>query len=144
MKTCTFFGHRQIWENIDGALTELLADLIEKQGITNFYVGNQGDFDKIVIRVLKSLRKRYSTIYYTVVLAYLPKRSLYYADTIYPEGLEEVPPKYAIIKRNQWMIEQSDVVVTYINYPVGGAMKARIYAEKLGKRIINIYKGENT
>lgn len=144
MKSCTFFGHRQIWENIDDVLTNVLVDFIENQGVAKFYVGNQGDFDRILINRLRCLKKRYPDIKYYIVLAHLPtKGSLYtnnYLDTIYPEGLENILPKYAIIKRNQWMIEHSDIIVTYIESPIGGAAKAKKYAEKKGKKIINIAK----
>ena len=39
MKTCTFFGHRQIWENIDGAMRA--KEYAEKLGkrIINIYKG---------------------------------------------------------------------------------------------------------
>ncbi len=142
MKTCAFFGHREIWENIDSKLNDVLIELIEKKGVTKFYVGNQGAFDKIAVNVLRKLRKKYIHIQYNIVLAYIPSKGSCYGyesvETIYPDGLENVLPKYAIIKRNQWMIERSDVIVTYVRYSVGGAAKAKEYAEKKGKKIINI------
>ena len=58
--------------------------------------------------------------------------------TVYPEGLEAVPPRYAIDKRNRWMLQQSDVVVTYVTVPFGGAAKFKLLAEKTGRAVINI------
>ncbi|MEE1280074.1 MAG: hypothetical protein UHH95_04500 [Oscillospiraceae bacterium] len=46
-----------------------------------------------------------------------------YTDTIYPDGLEGVPPNYAISRRNMWMIDNADYVVTYVKYIVGGAAR---------------------
>ena len=142
MKTCAFFGHGEIWENIDEKLADVLIDLVEKKEITEFYVGNQGAFDKIVLDGLRDLKKRYEFVHYFVVLAYIPSPEIHFdyetTETIYPEELEKTLPKYAIIKRNQWMIGQADVVVTYVKYPFGGAAKAKEYAEKKGKIIINI------
>ena len=142
MKTCAFFGHSEVRENIDFRLTNILIDLIENEDVSNFYVGNHGAFDRLVTDKLRDFKKRYPHIKYSVVLAYLPSKETLYkyksAETIYPEGLESALPKYAIIKRNQWMIKQADVIVTYVRFAVGGAAKAKEYAEQKSKRIINI------
>ena len=47
-------------------------------------------------------------------------------------------PKLAITKRNEWMAEQADLVLCYIERENGGAYKAVKFAEKLGKEIINL------
>ena len=108
-----------------------------------FYVGNQGCFDFMVKKILKELKFDYSNINYAVVLAYMPcKRAEFnykdYDDTLYPEGLENTPLKYAISKRNRWMIEKSDYVVTYVTRAVGGAVQFKELAEKKGKIVINL------
>lgn len=36
-----------------------------------------------------------------------------FEDTMFPEGLELVHPRYAIERRNGWMLERSDYFVTY-------------------------------
>ena len=80
-----------------------------------FYVGNQGQFDTIVRGVLRELKKEYPQINYAVVLAYIPGKQNEYddSDTMLPEGIESVHPRYAISWRNNWMLRQSDYVVTY-------------------------------
>lgn len=50
-----------------------------------------------------------------------------YSDTMFPEGIESVHPRYAISWRNNWMLKQSDYVVTYITHTWGGAAQ---YAKK--------------
>ena len=82
-----------------------------------FYVGQQGAFDGIVRSVLKELVSLYPHIRYAVVLECLPqKRDEFdtrdYSDTMLPEGIETVHPRFAISWRNKWMIKQSDYVVT--------------------------------
>ena len=47
-------------------------------------------------------------------------------------------PKVAITKRNEWMVEQADLVLCYIERESGGAYKAIQYAKKLDKEIINL------
>ena len=59
-------------------------------------------------------------------------------ETLFPEGLESVHPRYAIAWRNKWMVQESDVVVTYITHSWGGAAKYMEYARRKKKTIINI------
>ena len=47
----------------------------------------------------------------------------YYDEIIYPE-IESVPPRYAIIKRNKWMVEKADCIIVYVNRRFGGAYTA--------------------
>ncbi|MCQ2440539.1 MAG: hypothetical protein MJ076_01410 [Clostridia bacterium] len=61
-----------------------------------------------------------------------------YSDTIYPDGLEKVPRKFAIDRRNRMMIDWSNIVIIYVCYPFGGSAKFREIAEKKGKEIINL------
>ena len=51
--TCTFFGHRFVPQKIEPTLRSTLIDLIENHGVDLFYVGNHGDFDAMVHRVLR-------------------------------------------------------------------------------------------
>lgn len=141
MPTCTFFGHRDCPEIIKPKLRETLADLIIKHGVDIFYVGHQGQFDAIVRSTLRDLKKTYPQINYAVVLTYMPgKKDQYddYSDTILPEGIESVHPRYAISWRNNWMLRQSDYVVTYITRSYGGA--AQYYRKAISQRkcVINI------
>ena len=65
-------------------------------------------------------------------------------ETLYPEGLEAVHPRFAISWRNKWMIQESDVVVTYITHSRGGAAQFAELAERKKKRVINIASMMNT
>lgn len=141
--TCTFFGHRYVSNEIEPALRSTLIDLIENHGVSLFYVGNHGGFDAMVRYVLRELSARYPITYH-VVLAYLPgKKDEFdtrdYLDTIFPEGIEDVPKRFAINYRNKWMIEQSDFVVTYVtNHIASGAAQFKERAEKRGKAVIEL------
>ena len=139
----TFFGHRKTSKEVKIILRKKLINLIEFYNADTFYVGNQGDFDFMVRQVLKELKEVYPHIAYTVVLAYIPNvgyryEDIDYFDTIYPEELENTPKKFAISKRNFWLIEHSDIVVTCVRNSVGGAAKFKEIAEKKGKWVINI------
>lgn len=138
--TCTFFGHRDADKNVEQRLREVLVDLITNKGVRKYMVGNNGSFDKTVRRVLKQLKAEYG-IEYAVVLYRLPirkKENEDYSDTVFPEFLNNVPPKYAVLRRNDWLIQRSDYVVTYVLYPFGGAAKFKAIAERRGKTVINL------
>ena len=141
MGTCTFFGHRDCPESIKPRLREVLVDLITSRGVDMFYVGNQGRFDAIVRSVLREQKEEYPQINYAVVLAYMPgKQNEYddYSDTMLPEEIESVHPRYAISWRNNWMLRQSDYVVTYITHSWGGAAQYEQKAIHQGRLVINI------
>jgi hypothetical protein len=61
-----------------------------------------------------------------------------YSDTMLPEGIESVHPHYAISWRNDWMIKQSEYVITYITRTWGGAARYAQKAKRQGKNITNI------
>ena len=139
--TCCFFGHREVTHNIRPKLTALIEKLITEENVTEFYVGNQGQFDSMAYSVLKELKVNYPKIRYTVVLAYMPDehiKEVYGEDTLFPDGLESVPKRFAISKRNDWMIQQSGYAVCYVHKITGGAVKFRDKAEKKGLQIIDV------
>ena len=141
MAVCTFFGHRECPDTIKPKLREVLVDLIENHGVDMFYVGNQGHFDTIVRSMLRDLQKEYPKVNYAVVLAYMPgERNDYddYSDTMLPEGIESVHPRYAISWRNEWLLKESDYVVTYITHSWGGAAQYATKAKKQGKPVIDL------
>ena len=140
-KTCCFFGHREVTHNIREKLTAIIERLITEEGVTEFYVGNQGQFDSTVYSVLKELKANYPHIRYTVVLAYIPDeyiKEVYGEDTLFPDGLESVPKRFAISNRNDWMIQQSGFAVCYVYKVTGGAAKFREKAKKRKLRIIDV------
>jgi hypothetical protein len=137
---CTFFGHRDTPFSVAPVLNTVLRELIIQSHVDVFYVGTQGQFDSLVIHELSALRAEFPHIRCSIILTALPK--LHDApptgfDTLYPEGLETVPPRFAIDRRNRWMVTQSDVVVVYVIAP-GGAAKFKSLAEQKGKRVINL------
>ena len=146
MANCTFFGHRDCPDTIKPRLREILIDLIKNNNVDMFYVGNQGRFDAIVRSVLRDLQHEYPQITYAVVLAYMPDRRGAeddFSDTMIPEGIESVHPRYAISWRNNWMLKQSDYVVTYITHSYGSAALYAKKAKKGNKTIIELVRDDN-
>ncbi len=137
---CTFFGHKDAPSGIEKYLQEAIIDLIN-QGVTCFYVGNQGNFDTMAIKILRSLKEEYANISYTVVLAYMPSQrntDAYADESVFPECLADVPPRFAIDRRNRYLLQKSDIVISYVKHSFGGAAKFTQLAKKQGKTVINL------
>ena len=143
IRTACFFGHRDVTHDIRAKLQFIIEQLITEEQIYNFYVGHQGQFDSMVYSILKELKVKYPHIRYTVVLAYMPDehiKEVYGEDTLYPDGLETVPRRFAISKRNDWLIAHSCIAVCYVHKITGGAAKFREKARKKGLLVIGIIK----
>lgn len=137
--TCTFFGHRDCPSSVKPKLRAVLIELIEDRSVDTFYVGNKGAFDRLVRSVLRELVREYPQVNYAVVLERMPeKQNEDFSDTMLPEGIERVPPRFAIVWRNKWMLRQSDFVVIYITHAWGGAAQFAEMAVRQKKTVINL------
>lgn len=144
MLVCTFFGHRDCNDLQEERLRQAIEALIH-QGVTTFTVGNQGQFDGMVRRCLHTLQETYPHIQYRVVLAYLPTEQAPLedaADTVYPEGLETVPLRFAIQRRNDYLVETADICLCYVRHTWGGAYRSVCRAKRHGLQIINLGTAE--
>ena len=143
MKTCTFIGHRDFYNACKDNLRKAIISMIEEKGVTTFYVGCNGSFDTTVIALLYELEKSYSKIKFSIVLAYPPRKKDFFLEkhkdkTVLPEGIEKSPPRFAIVWRNKWMIENSDCIIAYAKYGVGNAYNFVEMVKRKGKLIINL------
>lgn len=147
MKACVFFGHaQQNYDNEYGKIEGVIEHLIKEKGVVQFYSGGRGAFDAICSNIVASLKKRYPHIKSTLVYSYLPQKKEEFLPEKYDDSVylleERVPPKYAIVKTNEAMIDCCDFVVTAVQRSWGGAAKAYHYAKRKQKNIINIYQYE--
>ena len=138
MKSCTFFGHADTPQEVLPVLKNILSELISNKNVGYFYVGVEGNFDKMCYRALKDLKTEFQFIKIYRVLAYMPKDDTLSEDSILPEGIEMVPKRATIPWRNNWMIKRSDYAVTYVTRIVGGAHKFESLAINRGLDVINI------
>ena len=56
--------------------------------------------------------------------------------SVYPP-LERVPRRFAIARRNRWMVDQADVVVACVQRSWGGAAEMLRYAQRRGKAVLS-------
>ena len=138
MSACTFFGHKDCPETKYSNILQAIQDLITEKKVLTFYVGTQGNYDTLVYRALCCMRADFPQIRINRVLAYMPKDNCLIPDSIFPEGVELVHPRYAISWRNRWMINHSDYVIAHITRNYGGAARFVDEAKRKGKTVINL------
>ena len=145
----SFAGHSSVSRG------EKLCELVKEQIIKNanaddpitFYLGGYGDFDEICARACRELKRAYKSIELVYVMPYITaseqekvKEMIEYGlydSSIYPP-IETVPPKFAITKRNEWMVSNADLIIAFVKHNYGGAYKTLTWAKRKNKKIINL------
>ena len=140
-----FFGHSKYFAESgdEERLVSLLEEITRGQRV-DFYLGGYGAFDAFARKCAQIYKEKHLNARLFLVVPYLDGRlegENRYDEILYP-ALERVPKKYAIIKRNEWMVRQADYVVAYVKTHYGGAYKALFYAHKNNKPYKNMYQGE--
>lgn len=159
MKTIAFFGHRKIFDDctISKRLMKTLKEIIPK-GFSRLLIGSHGDFDKIVLSTCLNYRENINyNIKINVVLTNLSlinkddnghSRIEFYnnknCETFFYD-IEEVYFKNRITFSNKRMIDESDLIICYVDMKShrSGAKTAIYYALKQNKRVINLFKQED-
>ena len=147
----TFAGHSSFIEpeEIKVRLTTILENFLASYDYISFYCGGYGKFDLFCAKALNSLKEKHRNFEIIFVTPYMmtdagrsKSFSLQLYDSILYPPLETVPKRFAINKRNEWMIVQADLVISYIDHEFGGAYKTFAYAKKKKKKIIELNKTE--
>ena len=108
-KSCFFIGHREADERLLSRLELVIERLIKEEGVRYFYVGGYGGFDRIAANAVQKAKRKYHYITLMRVLPYHPaerpvETPYGFDGTYYPEGLEKVPRRYAIVRVNKLMV----------------------------------------
>lgn len=134
----TFCGHSTVYpiEAVQRWLRKTVQDLVGR-GADKFYLGGYGAFDDMAASVVWEQKSSHPNIASILVLPYLDRRVVAskYDYTTYPP-LETVPKRFAIAKRNEWMVVNSDVVVAYVTHDWGGAATTLKFAKRRKKEIV--------
>lgn len=135
----TFCGHRELYDEKEAKVwLERVTENLIVNGAEKFYLGGYGAFDRLAASVLAEQKKRYPQIELVLILPYLNRRKdISPCDSSLYPSLESVPKKLAIVRRNRWMVDQADVVVSYVLHSWGGAATTLEYAKQKKKRIIS-------
>ena len=145
--TISLLGHSLIENSssLEEDLEKIFVQLITSNDYCSFLIGGYGMFDNLCLIKLKRLKNAYNNFEIIFVTPYLDEnysklkvaRELY--DAVIFPPIEKTPLKYAILKRNEWMIINCELVICYIKtLTASRAGKFFILAKKLNKKIINL------
>ena len=142
----TFCGHSDFLfsDDVKQQLKNILVSEIIKNPTCKFYLGGYGDFDSLCLRTLRELKTDFPDIELLFITPYIDNNysklqlAKYYYDNVIFPPIEIVPRKFAILKRNEWMVASADLVIAYVKYSWGGSAKTLEYAKRKKVPIINI------
>ena len=142
MIACVGFGHKDYgYKKHEREIERACVRLIEEHGVTQFYFGGRGNFDRECSVIVRKLKERYPQITNTLFLSYMPREKEFftlppqYDDSEYP--LEKrVPPQFAILQTNKAVIDKCAFVLSGVVWHFGGAYKAVEYAHRKKKQIM--------
>lgn len=144
--TVSLFGHHNVRDlnQIEEHLAPLVKALIQTKPYVSFLIGRHGAFDEFAASVIKQIQKSTGreNSELTLVLPYpvadLPYYEDYYDSVLIPDAVRDAHPKSAITLKNRWMVEQSKLVIAYVERNTGGAYAAVRYAHRLSKKVVNL------
>ena len=140
--TCTFFGHKDTPDHMKEEIKKVITHLVEHNGVDKFYVGNNGNFDFLVQKILNELCSNNKSIHYCIVTSRVNEKAIsgFQDATIFPEALDNALPKFSISKRNDWMIANSSYAICYVNHKFSNSFAWVEKAKKKGLQVINLGK----
>ena len=151
----SFLGHRKIYyhQELEKQIFNLLRDIIVKTNEISFLFGSKSQFIELCYRVVSKLKEEFNYVKRIYVRAEYPKtnheyekyiRKLYEDSYYFDKSNRAFKLNY--IKRNELMIDKSDLCIFYYNKEyclntknISGTEIAYRYASKKGKKIINCY-----
>ena len=141
----TFCGHADFQRTNEQE--KLLLSFFEEtigDHAAKFYLGGYGAFDEFAYECCKKYKKTHLNVNLALVVPYfyfekgkVNDRFEKYDEIIYPP-IENKPVKFAIVYRNQYMIDEADLVVAHVKRNWGGAYRTLHYAKRKGKKIFNL------
>ena len=149
-KTCFFIGHREAGVEIRNTLMDAVEERITQDGVTEFIVGHYGGFDRMATAVVIEAKKKHPHIQLYQLLPYHPAERKVelpagFDGSIYPDGMEKVPRKFAIVRANRYAVDHSDHLIAYVWHPASNSRELVEYAqsrEKNGKISVTLLKHE--
>ncbi len=143
-RICCFAGHREDWHclGLEQKLFEVIESLIN-EGVTTFFDGYHGAFDVLCAGVVRQLKLKYKHIKIIKVLSNYSIKKIkedkpFYDEIILPP-IEKTYYKAKVEKRNEWMVDNAEVLVCHIeNNFNSGAYNIVKYAKKKNKKVIEI------
>ena len=133
--TCFFIGHHDAGADVLPLLVEAVERHITEYGVTDFYVGHYGNFDRMAAQAVKDAKKRHPKVTLTMLLPYHPfdcpmETPEGFDDMYYPPDMERVPKRYAIVRANCYVVDNSHYLIAYAQHHLGSSGDLVEYARK--------------
>ncbi len=133
MKTCFMFGHSTASYDALPKIEAVAERHYLDYGVRSFMVGSRGAFDQMAATAIKRLKGKYPDISLQLLLAYHPGERAVDLwdgfDSSYYPPLEGVPRKFTIVRANQYMIDNCDTIICYVN-GIGNCRNFLEYAQR--------------
>lgn len=125
----SFTGHREVDDFffVEEQVYNIVCELLRTKEYVEFYVGRNGEFDTLVASVIKRAKREIGEYNSSLILvipypvADIESYENFYDDVILPNELRKVYFKSAITKRNEWLVDHSDMLIAYVTRDYGGA-----------------------
>ena len=115
---CCFAGHSVLYDRqVVNEIKNTAEQLVTKYGVNEFWVGNYGGFYMYSVSAIRELKKSYPHIIINLVIPYL-------TGSI-----------------NEYMVDNCDFLICYIEKSWGGAYRTYMYAKRKKLKIFNLAKG---
>lgn len=150
-KSCFFIGHREADERLLPRLELIIDRLISEENVRYFYVGGYGGFDRIAAAAVKRAKQKHPDITLILVPPYHPAERPIdtpngFDGTYYPEGLENTPRRYAIVRTNKIMVDTCEWLLCYVRHGASNSSNLLEYAKRRADKglitIKNVYESE--
>lgn len=138
-KKCFFIGHRDAGQEILPLLLDTVEYHITQLGVKEFLIGNYGAFDRMAARAVCTAKERYPDIEMLQLLPYHPAERPIdllngFDGSLYPEGMESVPRRFAIVRANRYAVDRSDYLIAYVWHSASNSLNLVEYAQAREKR----------
>ncbi len=142
----SLIGHRDIddYRELELSLNRIITKLLKEKQFVEFQIGRNGEFDIFSTSCIKRVKKKSDAdnCSMTLVLPY-PISNMdcfekYYDSILMPESLKDVHFKAAITKRNERLVNNSDLLIAYVRRDTVGAARCLKMAENAKLDIIKI------
>ena len=146
-KSCFFIGHREADKQLLPRLELEIERLIAVENVRYVYVAGYGGFDQIAASAVKHVKQKHPDITLMLVLPYHPadrptETPNGFDGTYYPDGPENTPKRYAIVRTNKIMVDTCSCPICYVNHGASNSRKLLEHARQREIkgliRIINI------
>ncbi len=152
-KICSFTGHRIIDKRHKKSIGSLVARAVEfayENGVRTFLAGGAIGFDTLAAKAVINFRISHSDVRLKILVPCKNQSQKWndYEKSVYEyilsasDEVEYFSEEYydgCMKERNAALAERCDMLIAYVGRTVGGSAQTYRMAEKLGKKIYNLY-----